>query len=51
VSFARRKHRDLGVLGPDHLPQPGAGRGQRSGLIRGGRDIGQEPYVISIGAQ
>jgi hypothetical protein len=43
--------RDLGVLGLDHLPQPGIGRAQRSGLIRGERDIGHEPYLIIIGAE
>jgi hypothetical protein len=33
----------LGVLGPDHLTQPGIGRPQRRDLIRDRRDIGHEP--------
>ena len=40
---------DLGVLGLDHLPQPGVRRPQRGGLIGGRRDIGHETYSITVG--
>jgi hypothetical protein len=43
------EHDDLGVLRIDHRTQPGVGRAQRGYLIRGRRDIGHEPYLITAG--
>jgi len=42
---------DLGVLGLDHLTQPGVGRAERPGFTLGRPDIRHEPYLIIAGAQ
>jgi hypothetical protein len=43
------QHQRLGVLGLDHLPQPGIGHAQGSDLIEGRRHIGHKPSMIIVG--
>jgi hypothetical protein len=43
------QHQHLGVLGRDHLPQPGIGHAQRSDLIGGRRHTGHKPSMIIVG--
>ena len=44
------QHTDLGVLGLDHLAQPGVGSPQRDHLIRNKRNTGHKPSMITISA-